>query len=154
MTQDSIAARIGTWASDVQWSDVPINVRERAALHVLDCIGLAFASTRDEFATVAASATATPGNAGVIGMPQRLETAQAALLNGILVHGLDYDDTHPSGVIHASASALPAAMVIAERDHLSGSDLLLGYLLAVEVSARVGAGANSLCDLRMPVSMM
>ena len=34
MTQDSIAARIGTWASDVQWSDVPINVRERAALHV------------------------------------------------------------------------------------------------------------------------
>lgn len=143
MTQDSIAARIGTWASDVQWSDVPANVRERAALHVLDCIGLAFASTRDEFATVAASATATPGNAGVIGMPQRLETAQAALLNGILVHGLDYDDTHPSGVIHASASALPAAMAIAERDHLSGSDLLLGYLMAVEVSARVGAGANS-----------
>lgn len=143
MSVDPIAARIGSWASDIQWSDVPETVRERAALHILDCIGLAFASTRDEFADVAAVATKSTGNAGVIASAQRLETAQAALLNGILVHGLDYDDTHPSGVIHASASALPAAMAIAERDHLSGADLLLGYLIAVEVSARVGAGANS-----------
>lgn len=83
------------------------------------------------------------GPAAVIGMPQRLSISDAALLNGILVHGLDYDDTHPSGVIHSSASALPTAMAIAERDGLSGSDLLLGYLIAVEVSSRVGIGARS-----------
>lgn len=143
MTMDPIAARIATWAQAVSWTDVPELVRERAALHILDCVGLSFASLRDDFARRAAEATAGSGDSAVIGMPQRLPIADAALLNGILVHGLDYDDTHPPGVIHASASALPTAMAVAERDRLSGADLLLGYLIAVEVSARVGAGARS-----------
>lgn len=143
MTMDPIATRIAQWAQAVTWADVPELVRERAALHVLDCIGLSFASLRDDFARMAAEATSGQGASAVIGMPQRLPIGDAALLNGILVHGLDYDDTHPPGVIHASASALPTAMAIAERDRLSGADLLLGYLIAVEVSARVGAGARS-----------
>lgn len=143
MSTDPISARIASWAHSVSWTDVPELVRERAALHILDCVGLSFASLRDEFATVAAQATAGEGPSAVIGMSQRLPINDAALMNGILVHGLDYDDTHPPGVIHASASALPTAMAIAERDRLSGADLLLGYLIAVEVSARVGAGARS-----------
>ena len=143
MTMDPIATRIAQWAQAVTWADVPELVRERAALHVLDCIGLSFASLRDDFAKKAAEATSGQGDSAVIGMSQRLPISDAALLNGILVHGLDYDDTHPPGVIHASASALPTAMALAERDRLSGADLLLGYLIAVEVSARVGTGARS-----------
>ena len=143
MINDPIAARVAEWAHQVTWEEVPERVRERAALHVLDCVGLAFACQRDNFAAAAAKATSGVGPAAVIGMPQRLSISDAALLNGILVHGLDYDDTHPSGVIHSSASALPTAMAIAERDGLSGSDLLLGYLIAVEVSSRVGIGARS-----------
>jgi 2-methylcitrate dehydratase PrpD len=143
MSRDPIATRIAQWAYDMTWEDVPAHVGERAALHILDCVGLAFACRQDDFAVSAAQATAGQGAAAVIGMPQRLAVGDAALLNGILIHGLDYDDTHPSGVIHASASALPTAMAIAERDQLAGSDLLLAYLIAVEVSARVGSGARS-----------
>lgn len=138
MINDPIAARVAEWAHQVTWEEVPERVRERAALHILDCVGLAFACQRDNFAAAAAKATSGVGPAAVIGMPQRLSISDAALLNGILVHGLDYDDTHPSGVIHSSASALPTAMAIAERDGLSGSDLLLGYLIAVEVSSAWG----------------
>ena len=143
MTNDPIAARIAQWAHQVTWGDVPERVRERSALHVLDCVGLAFACGRDDFAIAAAKATSGDGPAAVIGMPQRLSIGDAALLNGILVHGLDYDDTHPSGVIHSSASALPTAMAVVEREGRSGSDLLLAYLIAVEVSSRVGIGARS-----------
>ena len=142
MKSDPIAARIAEWAHRVTWEDVPEQVRERAALHVLDCVGLAYACSSDDFVAVAVLATSGEGPSSVIGMPQRLPLGDAALLNGILIHGLDYDDTHPSGILHASASALPTAMAIAERDHLLGSDLLLGYLIAVEISARVGAGAH------------
>ncbi len=142
MTNDPIAARIADWACRVTWNDVPEMVRERAALHILDCVGLAFAGALDDFAASAVRATLGEGSAAVIGMPQRLPAGDAALLNGILIHGLDYDDTHPAGILHASASALPTAMAICERDRLSGSDLLLAYIIAVEVSARVGAGAR------------
>ncbi len=35
------------------------------------------------------------------------------LMNGILVHGLDFDDTHANGVIHATASCFPCALGVA-----------------------------------------
>ena len=35
------------------------------------------------------------------------------LLNGVLAHGLDYDDTHMAGVIHLSVSVLPAVLGVA-----------------------------------------
>jgi 2-methylcitrate dehydratase PrpD len=63
-------------------------------------------------------------------------------MNGILIHGLDYDDTHMAGVIHVTSSALPLALAECTDRCLSGQDLLLGYLIAVEVSARVGAVAK------------
>lgn len=140
---DVIAAKIGRWATEVQWADVPEKVRERAALHVLDCVGLAYAGLNDDYVKVARSAVAGSGTSSVLGLPERLPIGDAALLNGILVHGLDYDDTHPPGVIHASASALPTALAVAEERRLSGADLLLGYLIGVEISARVGTAANS-----------
>ena len=63
MTNDPIAARIAQWAHQVTWGDVPERVRERSALHVLDCIGLAFACGRDDFAIAAVKAVvaAHPG---------------------------------------------------------------------------------------------
>jgi 2-methylcitrate dehydratase PrpD len=140
---DVIAARLGRWATQVAWSDVPAYVKERAALHVLDCVGLAFAGLQDDYAKVAQSALSASGPAAAIGLAERRPVADAALLNGILIHGLDYDDTHPPGVIHASASALPAAMAVAEERDLTGADLLLGYLIGVEISARIGTAANS-----------
>lgn len=140
---DVIAARLGRWATDVRWADVPEYVRERAALHVLDCVGLAYAGLHDDYAKVAQSALNAHGPAAVIGLAERRPVADAALLNGILIHGLDYDDTHPPGVIHASASALPTAMAVAEERDLSGADLLLGYLIGVEISSRIGTAANS-----------
>ena len=29
------------------------------------------------------------------------------MINGLLIHGLDYDDTHPGSVVHATAARLP-----------------------------------------------
>ncbi|KRE44226.1 2-methylcitrate dehydratase [Knoellia sp. Soil729] len=142
---DTIAAQIGRWAADVTMEEVPERVVERALLHILDCVGLAYASSNYDFAKRALAAVSEfgAGDTPVIGHSVRLSPRDAALLNGVLVHGLDYDDTHLGGVIHASASALPAAISVASDRHLPGKDLLLGYLIALEVSSRVGAAANS-----------
>ena len=45
-------------------------------------------------------------------------------MNGLLIHGLDYDDTHLASVVHCSASAFPAVLALAEQRHLSGADLI------------------------------
>ena len=82
------------------------------------------------------------GDTAVIGMPARLPLRDAALINGILVHGLDFDDTHSGGVIHATASVLPTVLAVGAQQRASGRDMLAAYMLGVEVAARLGAVAK------------
>ena len=60
------------------------------------------------------------------------------MANGLLVHGLDYDDTHVPGIIHATASAFPCTFALGERLGASGEDVIAAYVVAVEAGARIG----------------
>ena len=44
----------------------------------------------------------------------------AALVNGTLAHGLDFDDTHQESVVHVSAGVVPAALAAAEEVDADG----------------------------------
>jgi len=146
----SIARQVADVVARTTWNDVPTPVLDRARHLVLDAVGLAFASSAHPFADVAADALATFGTGDVptLGSKTRLSARDAAVLNGVLVHGLDFDDTHIGAVTHVSAAALPAAISAAVAADAGTRDLLLGYLLGVEVSARVGlAGAGAFHDL-------
>ena len=59
--------------------------------------------------------------------------ADAVVMNALLIHGLDYDDTHPAGVIHATTSVLPAALGLGARLGASGRELLAAYGLHAAV---------------------
>ncbi len=140
----TLAQVIGDWAAEVKISDVPSNVQDQALLNILDAVGIAFASTNYDFATksIAASVALGSGPRGAIACTERFTVRDQAMLNGILIHGLDFDDTHVPGVIHATASAVPTAIAIADDRELSGNDLVLGFLVALEIGARVGTAAN------------
>jgi 2-methylcitrate dehydratase PrpD len=144
----TIAQAYGAFAEGLRYEAVPESTRERAKLLMLDAIGIAFASTQYDFAhrTIAglrALADAEEGAAGVvIGTTPGLPWRDAIVANGVLVHGLDFDDTHVEGVIHATASAFPCALGLGCRLDLDGRDMLLGYLAAVEVACRLGMAAK------------
>jgi len=63
-------------------------------------------------------------------------------MNGILVHGLDFDDTHSRGVIHGTSSSFPCALGLADRDGKDGKALLVAYVAAMEAATRLGAVAK------------
>jgi 2-methylcitrate dehydratase PrpD len=140
----SISRVIADFAARATFEALPTAVAERAKLLLLDAVGTAFAATTFDFATRALDAISSFGSGPhpVIGCDARLAQRDAALMNGVLVHGLDFDDTHLSGVVHVSASALPVALAAATERHRPGRDFLLGYVLAVEIAARVGAAAS------------
>jgi 2-methylcitrate dehydratase PrpD len=141
-TRTALAGRVAEFAAALDAADVPDEVLERARHLVLDAVGLAYASTAYRFSGVARDALATFGGGDhpVLGMPDRLSPRDAAVLNGVLVHGMDFDDTHIPAVTHVSAAALPAALSAATVAGASTRDMLLAYVLGVEVSARVGLG--------------
>jgi len=137
----SLARYVGMFGYD----QIPAAVRDRAKLLILDAVGIALASTRYAFSQHTLNgiaALAGSGNCSVIGSSQRLPVRDAILMNGALVHGLDYDDTHVEAIVHPTASAFPCALGMAEHLGASGRDLLAAYVLGVEISTRIGIAAN------------
>lgn len=132
------------FTSALSFDDIPESIRRRATYLMLDAIGIAYASTSFDFAgvTLAALRELAPGDQPVIGSDARLQLRDAVLMNALLVHGLDYDDTHVPGVIHATASCLPTALGVAAHAHRSGKDLITAYVTGVETGARIGAVAQ------------
>ena len=124
---------------------VPQDVWQYLKLCLADAVGIAFASRHYEFSRKSLDSLGVLGSAGsstIIGQPEPVALRDAAMMNGLLIHGLDYDDTHLASVIHCSASAFPAALALAEQRKLTGEELLLATLIAVEVDALLGTQAG------------
>ena len=149
----NIASELAKFAGGLRADRIPARVRIRALHLMLDAAGIALASHRFDFAADSLrgiEALSDPGarpaagagdEAGgvVIGHPRRLPFRDAAMANGLLVHGLDYDDTHVPGILHATASAFPCVLALGERLGASGADVLAAYVAAVEAGARIGS---------------
>ena len=146
LTDRPIAAQYAHWATTLQWCDMPPHVVVQAQHLILDALGIALASGRYPFAqqTLLAMQDLCPstGPVPVFGMKTHLPARDAALINGLLVHGLDYDDTHPGSVVHATASVFAAAFSVACQQDSSGEELLLAYVAGIEVATRVGLVAG------------
>jgi 2-methylcitrate dehydratase PrpD len=141
----AVSERLAAFAAATTYDTIPEHVRECAKFHVLDVIGTALAATHCDFARYAAAGLRTIGEPGlhtVIGMPMKLPLRDAVLLNGILAHGLDYDDTHPAAIVHPSCSTFPCALGVGEQRDASGRDLLAAYVLGVDVATRLGIAAR------------
>ena len=142
--QLSASEVLAEFAAGLRWSDVPAQAAATAKRHLLDVAGVALASSTMPFARMALQAATALGGSGaasVIGFPDRLPPAWAALVNGALAHGIDYDDTHEEGVVHVSCSVVPAALAAAEANDLSGARLLTAVVLGMETAVRLGLAA-------------
>lgn len=133
-------AVLGEWASSLRWSDLPEPVKSAAALHFLDALGVGVAVAATPFGSRLLSRVATEdtGPAPLIGSDHRVDELRAALVNGTLIHGLEYDDTHIPSVIHGSAVALPAVLSQAHRDGVTVDDLMAGFVVGWEALIRLG----------------
>jgi 2-methylcitrate dehydratase PrpD len=144
-TSETIAQRLAGFVEGLDGAAVPAEVRARARHLILDAVGIALASTQYDFShrTLAALREFGAGDGDVIGYgAARLPLRDAVMMNGFLIHGLDYDDTHTRGVIHATASCFPAALGVGAETGASGRDLLTAYVAGMEVATRLGAVAK------------
>ncbi|AUL31306.1 2-methylcitrate dehydratase [Bordetella holmesii] len=145
-TTTRLSAQLAHHAVHADIDHIPAEVRLRATHLMLDALGIALASTQWDFArqTLAGlrELAGPGGDQPVIGHGQKLPMRDAVIMNALLVHGLDYDDTHPSGVIHATTSVLPAVLGLSTRLNASGRDLLNAYVLGMETASRLGAAAK------------
>ena len=139
------ARRLAEFAADLTFDDIPRPVRDRAKLLILDALGCGLASNAYAFSDVSVAGIAAMGGDGLcslIGRSVRLPVRDAALANGMLIHGLDFDDTHLASIIHATAACLPCALSFGESRGVDGSTLLVAYAAGMETATRIGAAAK------------
>lgn len=139
-----ISEQLAAFADRLTFDDVPGHVARAAKFLILDAVGIALASTTYDFAqkTIKALATFGTGDTHVIGSPIRLALRDAVLANGVLIHGLDFDDTHTVALVHATSGCFSTALGVAAQANASGRELLTAYILGMEVAARIGAVAK------------
>jgi 2-methylcitrate dehydratase PrpD len=107
----------------------------------LDILGLAVAAHRLETSAAIVGHVLDQGGhpqATAVGVPTRVTAAQAALVNGVLAHSLDYDDTHLPSVLHPSACVVPAALAAGEHAGASGETVVRAIAVGLEVAVRLG----------------
>lgn len=138
---EGVALRLGHFVRDVQWRDVSDTLKHDAKRSLINFFGCALGVARDpEINALAAvlDAFSGPREVTVIGRTERMDALSASTLNAMSANLLDYDDTHLDTVMHPTAPVAPPVLALAERYGYCGADVLLAFILGVEVECRIG----------------
>jgi 2-methylcitrate dehydratase PrpD len=120
-------------------ADLPGDVLHESTRCLLDHLGLAIAGAEEPAARIARQQSlALGGNeqALALGTAQRLRVTDAALVNGIACHALDFDDTHVPTILHPTTPLYAAGTALAQYRGSRGIDMLAAHALGYELSAR------------------
>jgi 2-methylcitrate dehydratase PrpD len=112
----------------------------RAAEHVHDWIGCAYAGSVQPVGRVLAAALHTEGSGPcrALGQSDTVSPAAAAFHNGGLGNVLEMDDIHRSSRSHPGPVIIPAALAAAEWSGASPQDFLKAVVRGYEAALRIG----------------
>jgi 2-methylcitrate dehydratase PrpD len=133
-----IVARFVSGHPSRGWSDA---VEHEAHRTFYNWLGCAIGAARHEAADAALAAVAMlepSPQASVLGRPERVDMASAALVNGITSHTFDFDDTHLKTIIHPAGPVASAVLALAEHTGAPGRDVIDSLVLGIDVACRIG----------------
>src|SRR5215468_2001599 len=143
MSEEATAV-LAEFAASLTYEAIPERVRDCCKDLLLDALACAVAGhLGEETPQLAAlsSALAQSRESTVIG-GDRLSLAGSTMLNGYLITAVTMCDAHRPTMTHVTPEVVPPALAIAERDALSGRDLLVALAAGFEVTTRIGIGVD------------
>jgi 2-methylcitrate dehydratase PrpD len=149
-----LTRHVAEFVAATQFKDLPPDVIELGKKSILDGLGLAIASGKSKGAkklqAYVQSLGLVAGGAGVLGTALKFPARFAALANGVSIHLEDFDDTQLAiakdrvyGLLtHPTVAVLPAVLVTAEKNGMSGADFILNYHVGVEVECKLAEACS------------
>ncbi|MGH8620044.1 MAG: MmgE/PrpD family protein [Burkholderiales bacterium] len=132
----------------LRYDAIPTAAVEGAKRFMLDTLAVAWAGTDAPGCPPARGLLVPDGNAGgectVWGSTSRASAESAAFLNGLSAAALDFDSLQRDSPSHVNVSVLPAAVAMAERQHVSGKTLLTALVAGCDLMCRLGAASEAL----------
>ncbi len=122
---------------------MPAEAIHWAKVGILDTVGVTLAGAREECARIVEGTTrGSSGPSLVFGGNRRVGMLEAALVNGIASHALDFDDMTNRLGGHPSAPILPALFALADDVGASGRDFIAAYVAGFETECKIGVGVH------------
>jgi 2-methylcitrate dehydratase PrpD len=136
-----VTKRLAQFVADTQWNALSPPVVHQAKRALVNFFAVALLGCREPtIETTLRSLVTFSGakQATVIGRSERLDALSAAFINAASANVLDFCDTHVPTVIHPTAPVAPALTALGELRPVSGRDLILAFVLGVEIECRIG----------------
>ncbi len=137
----SVTKELAAYLVGSRPDQIPADVQREARRALLNYVGCAVGGSCEDAVQIALKVLqpfSGERTARVLGRGERVDPLQAALLNGISSHVLDYDDTTPSNYIHPTSPAASALFAYACTTPVTGIDLMHALVLGFELQTRIG----------------
>lgn len=112
---------------------IALNVAKRA---ILDYLGCAIAGQQEDITkklSLLYELKSDEGCCTAFG-GSKYDLANAAMINAVAGHALDFDDTSWTTIAHPTTVVAPVVLAEAEKLNLTGKDILAAYCIGVEVA--------------------
>lgn len=131
----------------LKFEDIPESTKSSAKTLILDSlgVGLAGSSTTESgwlqnFASTSSSGKTSNG----WNMNQKLDAANAAMINAHQMHTLEFDAIHEPAVVHPMTVVFPSVVAWMQREHTqngyipNGKDLIKAICVGVDIAGGLG----------------
>ncbi|MFB0506384.1 MAG: MmgE/PrpD family protein [Thermodesulfobacteriota bacterium] len=136
----SISREFGAFISSLKYEDLPEKVRILAKYCFLDWLASAYAGSQEQPVRMMLEVVkGMPGKPECTLIPDGSKNIclLGALVNGASSHMVEMDDLHRASIFHPAAPIIPAALAVAEREQMTGRDLIVAIVVGYEVGIRV-----------------
>tara|TARA_R110002012_G_scaffold108156_2_gene250621 strand:+ start:1205 stop:2593 length:1389 start_codon:yes stop_codon:yes gene_type:complete len=130
----------------VGFEHLPASSVSAAKTFILDSIGVGLSGSRVANVAKIKQAVSHWGQghqAQVWATGEWLPAVSAAAINGYQIHNQEWDCVHEPAVVHPMAVILSSLVAYAQQHNLSGKQLILGVVIAVDVATLIGECVTS-----------
>ncbi len=136
---------LGRAAAGLRLDTLPAEVLQRAKQRVLDTVGCLVAGYNAELSDAIRSYVLSQGGkpeASLLPGGQKTTAGLAGLAHATYIYGLELADAAPRGTVHPGCEIISIALAVAERDGLSGADILPAVVAGYETEIRFGRAVH------------
>lgn len=138
----AVTEQFSRLAVETRYEDLPQAALDSAKLRFLDAVACMLSGAKEPATVKSLELARHLGSAqvaSVAGHPDKLSAPEAAFINAVAAHCLDYDD-YTIGANHFSSIHVPAALAIGEEAGASGRQVLTAFVIGFQISTRLAWG--------------
>ena len=135
-----LAQRIGAFGV----ADLSDAMIDAARIAIIDTIAVTLLGSREESVRIlrATLGTSVSGPAQILGSGEAASVLDAAMVNGLASHALDFDDFTQEFGGHPSVPIVAGLLALAQANGASGRAFVAAYVVGVETETRIAAGVH------------